>query len=355
MTARTDPATLLAGPRGRVFCMAVAHRLHDAVRPAWLQAAWHPSDGSRLAELIRALDAVDVTQLLASGSPALLVDAVAETVDHAMYWQPPHAEDLIAADPAVVAALHPVAAALADADAVAWWNSGVDLSLLRYTGWADAAPTAAPPVTGAAEQLVRWREETLADERRAARDRPADPTASFGGRWWSTPALVSLVTTTRPLPGLGSAELVWQEDSPGRREASVCTLQPKRAPRVWEIDGPDAWARLVDRYSLDVNSSRRHDWYRATGRSRRWCIPDWVAVAADWDAVHVSVAGYLTTATRAVILADGESATVLAGWNPDQTWWLSDVLAVSSSPHLWRRTDDDASGAARHGWVQLDT
>jgi len=42
--------------------------------------------------------------------------------------------------------------------------------------------------------------------------------------------------------------------------------------------------------------SRRHDWWRVTGSAGAWMIPDWVAVAADYDAVHLTVGGYLTTA-----------------------------------------------------------
>ncbi len=79
-----------------------------------------------------------------------------------------------------------------------------------------------------------------------------------------------------------------------------------------------------------------------TGRAGTWLIPDWSAVAADWDAVHVSVAGYLTTATRALPVADGTAATMLAGWNPDQTWWLTDILATTT-PHpaeSWHNPED---------------
>lgn len=90
-----------------------------------------------------------------------------------------------------------------------------------------------------------------------------------------------------------------------------------------------------------MSASRRHDWYRTTGRAGAWCIPDWAAVAQDWDAVHVSVAGYLTTATRALDLADGTTATMLAGWNPDQTWWLTDaVTTTTAQPEHWVNPQD---------------
>jgi hypothetical protein len=80
---------------------------------------------------------------------------------------------------------------------------------------------------------------------------------------------------------------------------------------------------------------------RTTGRIGTWHIPDWRALADDWDAVHVSAAGYLTTATRALPVADDAPATVLAGCNPDQTWWLTDVLATTTPhPASWHKPDD---------------
>lgn len=51
-----------------------------------------------------------------------------------------------------------------------------------------------------------------------------------------------------------------------------------------------------------------------------------MAVAADYDAVHLTVAGYVSTAGRALPV-DG-ACTMLAGWDPDQTFWLTGTLAV---------------------------
>jgi hypothetical protein len=155
--------------------------------------------------------------------------------------------------------------------------------------------------------------------------------------------MAALVTTTRPLPGLGSIELAWEEDSFGQRNASIWPLTTIRVPRVWEVDRP-AWVGLVDRYPLDVTNARRHDWYRTAGRVGTWRMPDWSAAAADWDAVHVTVAGHLTTATRALPLGDGDAATVLAGWNPDQTWWVTDTLAITTPHPASRHNPGDRSG-----------
>jgi len=328
---------LLIGPRGRGLCTAVAHRLSGEL--------WPGSRANGTAErdvLIRALEAVDPTPVYAWRDPLAFVEPMDWSVSNAMYWQPPHEQDVVAADPGVVAALRPVADAVATAPASAWWNTPVDLAVLRYTSRFDAGhPPSPPTLTGARERLDRWRVGVLEDDHAAATDRPADPVAPFSGCWWSTPAMASLVTTTRPLPALGSVELVWEEDSLGQRSALIWPLTTTRVPRVWEVDRPAAWVRLVDRYPLEVTNARRHDWYRTTGRVGRWRIPDWSAVADDWDAVHVTVAGYLTTATRALPLGDGDSATILAGWNPDQTWWLTDTLATTTGhPASWHNPCD---------------
>ena len=334
--------------------MAVAHRLSEQLWSAWRAGGTGGRD-----DLVRALQAVDPTPVSAWRDPLAFLEPMDLSVSNATYWQPPHEEDVVAADPGVVAALRPIADAVATSPASAWWSTPVDSAALRYTSRFDEDHPPSPPVlSGARERLQRWRAEVLAEERAAAAYRPARlgvvsrrletaprparyPAASISGQWWSTPAMASLVTTTRPLPGLGSVELVWEEDSFGQRNRLIWPLTTTRVPRVWEIDRPEAWVRLVERYPLDVTNARRHDWYRTTGRTGTWCIPDWNAVAEHWDAVHVSVAGYLTTATRALPLGDGDSATVLAGWNPDRTWWLTDILATPTTrPESWHNPPD---------------
>ena len=72
----------------------------------------------------------------------------------------------------------------------------------------------------------------------------------------------------------------------------------------------------------------------SVGVDRRWVIPDWLAVAEDYEVVHLTVNGYLTTSGRALAVDTG-SSTFLAGWNPDMSYWLSDVLEAAGSPTLW--------------------
>jgi hypothetical protein len=62
-------------------------------------------------------------------------------------------------------------------------------------------------------------------------------------------------------------------------------------------------------------------------------------VADVWDGVHLTVAGYLTTAGRALDVEE-QYATVLAGWDPDATYWLADVLRPAGPATRWVRDAD---------------
>lgn len=331
---------LLAGPRGRVLCMAIAHRLDGRVWSAWHNAASHLGDTTRLDALLGALNEVDVSLGGVWHDQVTFLEPVADTVAFAMYWQPPRDEEVLTANPQVQAALRPLAGAIAAAPATAWWNSPVNLNTLRSTHWTDShSPT--PALTGAAANLLKWRADTVAQNLAAKTDRPPRAGVQYSGTWWSAPTMVSLISTTRPLAQLGAIELAWHEDSLGFKDASIQSLETVRPPKVWEIDRPQAWVDLAETYPLDVTDERRDDWQRTTGREGAWYIPDWAAVAADWDAVHVTVAGYLTTATRALPLPDGHAATMLAGWNPDQTWWLADILRRTAEPDHWHNTEEN--------------
>ncbi len=53
-------------------------------------------------------------------------------------------------------------------------------------------------------------------------------------------------------------------------------------------------------HPLDVTRSRDQYWPDVTGGHKPWFIPDWLAVSRDYDAVHLSVLAYLSTAGRAL-------------------------------------------------------
>lgn len=71
-----------------------------------------------------------------------------------------------------------------------------------------------------------------------------------------------------------------------------------------------------------------------SGWEGRWLIPGWAAVAASYDGMHLSVAGHLQASYRALPVAGG-ACTCIAGWDPDETIWLTDVLASAKLAARW--------------------
>ncbi len=337
----TRASDLLAGPRGRRLCLAVA------AGPGW---SWPPrGDADPVSALRRAVARV-TGAALASG---VLWDALVESADSGRYWQAPEDTDNWLADPAVVAQLRPVAEAVAADPGAAWWWEDVDLATQTAVGWpgpGGVLPTRAP--VGDPDLARHWSAATRTEEARAATDRPADPAAGWSGCWWSAPCLSDLPRTARTRPGsvrVGAAlglpvqapvGLHLVEDEAGWTAARTWPVIVRAGARVLEVHGPADWTALVARHPLPVTAARRHDWFRCTGRAGEWLVPDWGSVADEVDAVHVSVAAWLVTAGQALDVPGTPAATVLAGWDPDATWWLTDVVG-SAAPTDWVRTDED--------------
>lgn len=83
-------------------------------------------------------------------------------------------------------------------------------------------------------------------------------------------------------------------------------LRSPDAPRVYEIDGPQAWHRLCQRYPVE-------------GRDGR-LVPDWGAFVQEWDAIHLGLGGLLTADQARVESPAGW--TELEIWEFEQTRWL---------------------------------
>jgi hypothetical protein len=334
-----EPEQLLAGPRGRHACFEVVSP-YNGEDQADRSPAWHSlmygsgnADIAQLAgELADLVADADLDAVAATAGDAGLLTYVAEVVTWALYWQSSHSwQQPLAADE-IGAVLEPVARAVTAAPATRWWSGPVDRDRQQYAqflsrdGDFDMEP---PALTGAADRVARWREQSAERERAAAR-LPSDPAANYTDWWWSAPALAGLISTTRSVPGLGALRLSLVEDSLGWPEALCWPLTPRSAARVYEIRGPQDWTALVERYPFEVTKSRWHDWFKVTGRAGTWLIPDYAAMAADYDGVHLTLGGYLTTAGRALPVdgtaQPGTAATMLAGWDPDLTYWLADVL-----------------------------
>ncbi|QNE34910.1 hypothetical protein [Leifsonia shinshuensis] len=353
-----DAAALLAGPRGCRVCMnvAVPWPTGAASRPDPLLnaifLAAHEREGGTLVVFSAAdgptgagsdrppgppaAPALDEIARMFAARPAPapdargLLGALGRSVGAARYWQEPDGADQLAAEPELADLLRAGADAVSRADGAQWWATNLHIGD-QWTVEFDDQPRDARPAredppgrdTPAAELLARWREAfDREEEARRGDDGRGMPPERCGGSWWSIPPH-GLPRTTRGLADAGAVGLHLVEDGLGWRYARLTRATVRTGARVFEIDGAERWAELCARFPLDASASRRGDWLRATGRDGRWLIPDWPRVAEEYDGVHLTVLGYLSTAGRAVPVAD-DWATVLAGWDPDATYWLTE-------------------------------
>ena len=327
-TQMDSVALVLGSPRGRRFCANVGYACRAGARTSGGHWPQTPEDA------LQVLGAVDI-RAIGEMSELEILHCLAYAVDCARYWQPPDEEDLIFVRPEVIAALRPIAQALLDSSHTAWWAEPADLlnqNLVEKRnpiyGWSDLPLR----IYRTEDGLEQWRAEALDNERRFLEYQIEDPDRHIGGEWWSIPFANGTTETTRARDGIGALGVFLEEDS-SSNEARVQPVRIYGAPRIYEITGPQDWANLVDTYPLPVPASRRSVWYDTTGEYRDWFIPDWVSVAADYDAVHLTMMAYLTTPGVAIPLSANAGATVLAGWNPDATFWLrSNNITVDDDP-----------------------
>jgi hypothetical protein len=342
-------SALLAAPRGRRLCLELS-----GVDPEGVLARLSATPpGSR--QIIRWMDVASYPEVVLDRL-ALLVDscwsdperrpvlsaeelwsALDVAVAFATYWQPPDRDDEAAATSQLLSALAAVAEVVVADDLVAQWTRPLDPDRQLHVGWLDESGRNLTPalLTGVADRLRRLRLQAR--------------TGADLSMWWSAPAAYGLVTTTGVHGGRLPGGLVYVEDGQGWTRARVTPLRARRGSRVLELSGPDAWTALVQRHPLDVTASRGPAWRSATGLDGPWLVPDWAGVARTFDAVHLSTWGYLTTAGRALPLPHGH--TLLAGWDPDATFWLTDCLAVAGPPSDWVRDPEDDGDA--FGWCEL--
>ncbi|WP_062205133.1 hypothetical protein [Demequina salsinemoris] len=358
---------LMEGPRGRRLCLATmlewAHHAQGEAGRELAEAVFfasHQLDPRRGSSATYALatfavegsepaamptcTAADVVRAWAEAPRGhvdehSLMSALTASIDAARYWQEADGEDALAATDEMRGPLTEVAAAIEANDACAWWSAPVDLTSQWVVEFDYPDFPAGPqPAVDPGEVLASWSEAIAEEEIGARHSLPTDPTTNHSGPWWSKPPN-ALTRTTRSLGADGPAGLWLIEDSHGPQRALVRRAGVPSTANVYEIDGPDAWADLCRRFPLDVTASRRHDWYRTTGEAGPWAIPDWSRVAEHYDAVHLTVAGYLETAGRAIPVGDGASS-VLAGWDPDATYWFTAVRAYADTEETWVNPDD---------------
>lgn len=319
---------LLAGPRGRTLLLGLALGESDCQLWEVAHLLEQGEDPSRLQDRIAL-----VVDRIAHGAEELTRErargALADVVTIARYWQEPPGEELLASLPVVVAALGPLADALCREPNVQWWNEPV----APQQWWVQFDQASCPGEV----DLVAERLEVLTAEAEAA-SRPRDPRAPWSGQWWSCPS-PRVPGTTGMMGDAGPAGLWFVEDDFGWEEAWVHRVEVPDDVRVFEVQQPADWAELCCEFPLEVTAQKRHDWYRVTGRDGTWLMPDWAAVGDAWDGVHVSASGYLTTAGRCLPVVPG-AASVMAGWNPDETRWLTGRVRVIGEPTRWILDDE---------------
>ncbi|MBK4346755.1 hypothetical protein [Lacisediminihabitans changchengi] len=335
-----DAQSLLAGPRGRRLLFAIGHRLDQQVWNLGLIAAWAPDDVAARSAFCEAIATLvpAPARVISNVVERFELASLRESVDRAMYWQAPDDEDALLARPECIEALRTLATAVSAAPGAQWWESPCAAESQRIVAFDNPGRDKQESRWDFSERLANWSIRTIDDEA-SAPELAVPVTERISGPWWSIPNFTGLAVTTRELTRGGPIGLTLVEDGFGWTDAEATPVSVAPSARVLEIEGPEAWIGLVERFPLEVTRSRRHNWWRATGVDGRWFIPDWLAASTVFDGVHLTVAGYLATAGRALPVAGGH--TVLANFNPDETYWLADMVRPNGSKEGWHRDREE--------------
>lgn len=273
--------------------------------------------------------------------------ALADTTAFAMYWQPPDGQDLVAAIPELRGPLLRVAEAILSSPPAAWWDSGIDRDAQWAQTFVEIGERPLFPVRSTPVVLDEWRAGIEPNGQWFRTWYDEHPGEEISGSWWSI-AGFELTSTTRAVPGGAPFGLWCVEDS---MDPDRVLTQPVAIPagaRVLEIHGEADWVDLCRSHPLDVTWSRRGSWSQFTDWGGRWVIPDWRAVGLEWEAVHLTVSAWLSAAGRALDVGEGR-ASVIAGWDPDRTFWLRDVEPTGEIVQ-WQREQSERSGGAEEAW-----
>lgn len=350
---------LLAGPRGRRMLLELAIALDargegaacdKSLRQAVHHAAWHldpalspvpltttigsSGGGGRAAvprvslpRVAKLLRRVQIGEL----GEELLRTALGDAARYAVHWDAPFAEEALAATPAATAELRRFADAVTSSGLIDQWCAPLDDRAQWAVQWQDEPFP--KPLDASRSALTAAMRLLAEDEARERPCRPADLADASLSEWASKPPRVVPASTRAAADG-APLKLYAYEDGFKLGEARVQRLDIPEGLHVYEIDSAEAWAELCRTYPLDVTESVRRNWAMTTGRDGAWVIPDWAAVAERFDGVHLQIGAYLSVA-GAVIDLDDERASMIAGWDADETYWLSDRVRYVGDPVRW--------------------
>jgi hypothetical protein len=121
----------------------------------------------------------------------------------------------------------------------------------------------------------------------------------------------------------------WFPEYPLRQAA----IEVAAAARIYEIHRPKDWHELTLRYAdLDRYRGADQNLLKSAGIDHG-PAPDWGRLARDWDGIHLSFFGLLTTLYTPVTIA-GVTTTVWS-WPSERTLWLRSAFdRVTSLPPL---------------------
>lgn len=304
---------LLGSPLGRVFAL----RLVDS------KSAWSPPDRLSQSKAKRAINSA-VTAWVAQAKGVRLLTALArETFQFGFSGDD---EWLWPLTQAAQEELRPVADVLVtEGELLGWW-APVDRADQRLLVWDDWPEIGDGGIEGfIREDVARARsenEEGLARPRRRHRLRGRH----VGAVWWSAPRFAPLTWTTGPVPPLPTTALLGFIDTYQplvATGAQVFSVEIDPSARVFEVTEPEDWRRLVERFPEDATGTHDGEWREWGSVTGPWVLPNWEEVMANYDGVHVTVGGYLSSCGLALHV--GDAYTMLSGWIPDATLWLHDV------------------------------
>ncbi len=191
--------------------------------------------------------------------------------------------------------------------ATAWWFGDVNLDA---QAWLSIHGTPDRFIYGIPPNVSEWR-------------RPQNPS----GPWerYAQKPLGGQSTSTLYAPFFTS-ELVAREERVGdyRCEFPLAwwSMRILEDVRIFEVHGPSDWHKLCVTYP-------------ARGTEDDRLVPNWGAIAEEWDGVHLSLGGLLTTEQNRFESAAGWS--MLDFWHAEQTYWLRSIdVEVERQPDFER-------------------
>ena len=185
----------------------------------------------------------------------------------------------------------------------AWWFDDIDLDAQTWVSidWTDDHPHKF--IYGTQPNTMAW-------------TRPRNPSSEWE-RYAQQPSSNQNQTTSTLYDDLTS-ELVAYANRTGDYHCDFplarWSIRFLEEVRVFEIHGPADWYDLCVRYPAKDTEDAR-------------LVPNWGAVAEEWDGVHLSIGGLLTTEQHRHESAAGW--TMLNFWHAEQTYWLRPLKTES--------------------------